>query len=364
MTRYGLKKIWDFRRSGDTFTYIHTIQLYLQGTRRRFTQRARGSRPTPAPHLHTPLGPGTASTASTDSTPARSEALRSPINICTTRSRRSIRRFGGRGRGRRAAGLDNTGEPRRGLRAPAAGAAASRVHRRARRRTPAQRPVQPQARQRQRQRAHARQPWPASARLARLLLAAPAVVEERLHAAHARRVVDARFRAAEARAAEPARRQRPRPRALLAPAAAAGVAHNRFGRKGAGAPLAGRGGRLRRHRLEGLVRARVRTRGRAVHPSRRLHVSVALALALGSWPQQRYGGLARARRPVDARRRLGRPGRRRRPAILIHRVRLTALRAVAFLFPHRLHLFVQIHYFKTTIHYINITRRHNVMPFM
>lgn len=333
MTRYGLKKIWDFRRSGDTFTYIHTIRLYLQGTRRRFTQWARGARPTPAPRHHTPLGPGT---AFTESTPARSEALRSQINICTTRSRRSTRRFGGRGR--RAAGLDNTGEPRRGLGAAAARAAAAGVQRRARRRAAAQRPVQPQARQRQRQRAHARQPRPARTRLARLLLAAPAVVEQRLHAAHARRVVDARLGAAQARAAQPAGRQRARARALFAAAAAAGVAHYRVGREGAGAPLVGRGGRLRRHRLERLMRGRVRGRGRGMRPARSLHVGVALALGLRSRPQQRHGGLARARRPVDARRRLGRPGRRRRPAILIHRVRLTALRAVAFLFPHRPHL--------------------------
>lgn len=82
MTRYCLKKIWDFRRSGDTFTYIHTIQLYLQGTRRRFTQRREAlvQRPRVA---HSTLGPGT---AITESTPARSEALRWPINICTTRT--------------------------------------------------------------------------------------------------------------------------------------------------------------------------------------------------------------------------------------------------------------------------------------
>lgn len=335
MTRYGLKKIWDFRRSGDTFTYIHTIRLYLQGTRRRFTQWARGARPTPAPRHHTPLGPGT---AITESTPARSEALRSQINICTRRSRRSTRRFGVRGR--RAAGLDNTGEPRRRLRAAAAGPAAARVQRLPRRRAAAQRPVQPQARQRQRQRAHARQPRPARARLARLLLAAPAVVEQRLHTAHTRRVVDARLGAAQARAAQPARGQRPRPRALLAAAAPAALAHDRVGREGAGAPLVGGGGRLRRHRLERL-RGRVRVRGRGVRPARRLHVGVALALRLGPRPQQRHGGLARARRPVDARRRLRRPGRRRRPAILIHRVRLTALRAVAFLFPHRPHLRIE-----------------------
>lgn len=86
---------------------------------------------------------------------------------------------------------------------------------------------------------------------------------------------------------------------------------------------------------------RVRGHG-SVRAARRLHVGVALALALGPGPQQRHSGLARARRPVDARRRLGRPGRRRRPAILIHRVRLTALRAVAFLFPHRPHFLAEV----------------------
>lgn len=190
MTRYGLKKIWDFRRSGDTFTYIHTIKLYLQGTRRRFTQRARGARPTPAPRHHTPR----TGTAITESTPARSEACRSPINICTTRSRRSTRRFGGRGR--RAAGLDNTGEPRLRVRTTTAGAATPRVQRRSRRRTSTQRPIQPQARQRHRQRTHTCESRSARTRLAGFLLAAPAVVEQRLHAAHARRVVNACFRAA------------------------------------------------------------------------------------------------------------------------------------------------------------------------
>lgn len=138
--------------------------------------------------------------------------------------RQSTRRFGGRGR--RAAGLDNTGEPRRRFGAAAAGAAAARVQRLARRRAPAQRPVQPQARQRHRQRAHAGQLRAARARLTGLLLAAPAVVEQRLHAAHARGVVDARLGAAQARVAQPVRRQRPRPRALLAAAQAARLTHD------------------------------------------------------------------------------------------------------------------------------------------
>lgn len=329
MTRYGLKKIWDSdvrATRSRTFTLYNYIYKVLVDD--SLSSAGHSSYVGPAlPHT------------------TRSRHCDHWVHPRAVRGRPLANKYlyntgAGAGAGGAVAGLDNTGEPRR-LGAAAPGAAAASVQRRAQRRASAQRPVQPQARQRQRQRAHARQSRPARTRLARLLLAAPAVVEESLHAAHARGVVHTRLGAAQTRAAaQPARGQRPRPRALLAAAPAARLAHYRLGGEGAGAPLVARGGRLRRHRLERLVRARVGGRGggRGVRASRGFHVSIALALHLGPRPQQRYCGLARARRPVDARRWLGRPGRRRRPAILIHRVRLTALRAVAFLFPHRRHL--------------------------
>lgn len=204
MTRYGLKKIWDFRRS-TTRSRTFTLYDYIYKVHVEDSLSERGALVRSAPRHHTPLGTRTRHSdhwvhpRAVRSSPLANKYL---YNAVATRAARLGASEGAGG----AAGLDNTGEPRRRLGAAAAGAAAARVHRRPRRRAPAQRPVQPQARQRHRQRAHARQPRPARARLARLLLAAPAVIEQRFHAAHARRVVDARFSAAKARTAQPAGR--------------------------------------------------------------------------------------------------------------------------------------------------------------
>lgn len=242
-------KILTLTFSYDTLRSQENLRLCVRATRSRtFTlydyiykvlcddshcERGAGASPSPhrpRPARDTSLGSCSFTARSTESPPRAVRSNRSPINICTTRSRPSLRRFGELGR--LAAGLDNTGERRRWcLRAAAAGAAAAGVESCARRRQPAQGPVEAQTGQRQRQRRDACQPRrrpraAARARLRRLLLAAPAVVEERLHTTHARRVVDARFGTAQARATEPARRQRPGPRALLASASSTSLAHD------------------------------------------------------------------------------------------------------------------------------------------